>query len=611
MTTLTNSLDTSFEFKNNIVVLIDGTYFAKYQPDSGLVIDSDKLLVDAASINPTQIDLRRATTQINSSTVKILDGVTDDLYTFAAFIGADDNALVGKEITIFFGRVNEAIPFSEYLEISKYIINDVTLTGNFFNIRAKSQEDKAILPAFEQQGTLDSSINDSVLSVALETEDDIFPSAGGIIKIGSEYMLYSAAVFASSITTFTISARGYLQSTANSHTAGDQGTFVQALVGNPIDLILQLLISKGGSGTYDVLEDGAGIDSSLIDTVAFEAIRDTFFSSDVFTLYISDQSELIKFIEANLLVPNNVRIIKNSTDNLISLALLDQSDVLEDVPEIDDSTTLINSAKWKITKNGLQTVVKVQWNWIEGLQKYTRSKTFKAPQSVLDVFGEVAGPSLKFKGVQAVDNGSTIALDRANRYLDRFSTPRATVKLSAFMTEFQHNVGDKIRVTAKHLPAEGGGRGMSSVLELVNRAVNSSTGVVKLGFRFTSYSNVRLGLIAPSPFMNLTITDQRTFEVPDGSCYNVGYVLKLWDMSIDNGDGSFGNYAPDPANIVQSISGNFITMTDLWSTTLTSNIVLFFAPYDESNEEQKAKYAYIVGDSDVFTDGTKGYQVIL
>lgn len=603
MTTLTNSLNQNFEFQNNLIVLIDGVYFGKYQPDSGLVIDADKILVDTVTINPTQIDLRRATTQINSASVKILDGTDDDDYTFSGFMGADDNALIGKEIQIFFGRVGESIPFSEYIEISKYVINDIKKSGNFFTVRAKSQEDKAILPAFDQQGTLDSSIADSDGSVDIASDEDIFP-ATGIIKIGTELMLYSAAVFSSGITTFTVSARGYLLSNAVAHSAGDQANFVQALSGNPIDLILQLLISKGGTGPYDVLHDGAGIDNSLIDTTQFENIRDTFFASDVFTLYVSDESQLIKYIETELLVPNNVRIIKNSMDNLISLAILDQSNLVDAVEEIGDDITLINSPNWKVSKNGLQTVVKVQWNWVEGLRKYTRSKIFKADADILATFGEVKGPSLKFKGVQEADNGSAIASDRANRYLSRFSTPKATVSLSGFMTTFKNNIGDKIRVTAKNLPQEGGGLGMSSVMELVRRSVNTSTGIVKLGFTFTSYTNLRAGLISPSPFLNLAITDQKTFEVPDGACYKVGYVLKLWDYAN-------AAYYPDATNIIASITGNLITMTDDWATPLTSNAVLFFGDYDEVNEEQRSKYAFISDNTNFFADGTKAYQIIL
>ena len=122
---LTNSLNENFEFKNNPIVQIGSTYFGKYQPDSGLTIDADKLLVDSATINPTQIDLRRATTQINTTTIKILDGTVDDDRTFSGFIGADENALVGSEVRLFFGRVGESIPFSEYLEISRYLIDDV------------------------------------------------------------------------------------------------------------------------------------------------------------------------------------------------------------------------------------------------------------------------------------------------------------------------------------------------------------------------------------------------------------------------------------------------------------------------------------------------------
>ena len=52
-------------------------------------------------------------------------------------------------------------------------------------------------------------------------------------------------------------------------------------------------------------------------------------------------------------------------------------------------------------------------------------------------------------------------------------------------------------------------------------------------------------------------------------------------------------------------------MVDDWVTTLTSNAVLFFADYDEVNEEQKARYAFTVDNTDFFADGSKGYQIIL
>jgi len=603
MTTLTDSFDNNLNFQNNIIVKIGSTYFGKYQPDSGLTIDSDKLILDAATINPTQIDLKRATTQINSTTIRILDGSTKDDYTFSVFMGNDPNALIGVTVQLFFGRVNESIPFSQYLEINQYVISDISKSGSFYTVKAKSQEDKTLTPAFEQQGTLDTSINDTDTSILVDTEEDIFP-ASGIIRIGNEFISYSATAFSSGITTFTVSARGFLQSTADDHTDGDQTNYVEKVTGNPIELILQLLISSGGGGAYDLLSDGAGIDNTLVDVAGFEAIRDSFFISDVFTLYVSDIEKLVEYIEDELLVPNNVRLIKNSANNLISIAILDQSDPAATVAEIDDAATLVNSPKWKISKRELQTVVKVQWNWSEGLRKFTRSKTFKASTGILALYGEISGKTLSFKGVLAADNGLVIATDRANRFLSRFSTPRAEVKLSSYMSSFQHNVGDKIRVTAKNLPAEGGGVGMSSIIELVRRSVHTSTGVVKMSFRFTSYSNLRQGLISPSPALDLAITSQSVFEVPNGALYKAGFVLRLWDSASNA-------YYPDAINTIQGVVGNIITMVDPWTTILSANAILFFADYNDVNEEQQSKYAFAVGPTDLFADGSKSYQIIL
>ena len=72
-------------FKTNIIINIDGNYFGKYQPDSGLVIDSDKLVLSSATINPTTVDLKRSLTTIANASMKVLD--KDG--TFSVFIGSD------------------------------------------------------------------------------------------------------------------------------------------------------------------------------------------------------------------------------------------------------------------------------------------------------------------------------------------------------------------------------------------------------------------------------------------------------------------------------------------------------------------------------------------
>ena len=60
------------------------------------------------------------------------------------------------------------------------------------------------------------------------------------------------------------------------------------------------MISSGGGGAYDTLLDGAGIDNTLMDIAGIEAVRDSEFSGDIFTLYISNESRLINWIENEL-----------------------------------------------------------------------------------------------------------------------------------------------------------------------------------------------------------------------------------------------------------------------------------------------------------------------
>ena len=127
---------------------------------------------------------------------------------------------------------------------------------------------------------------------------------------------------------------------------------------------------------------------------------------------------------------------------------------------------------------------------------------------------------------------------------------------------------------------------------------------ISFGLEFTSYTGIRIGLISPSPKLDLTITNQKTFEVPNGTCYGVGYRLLLFD-NVNN------IYFNDALNTIEEINGNIITMADNWVTILGANVSLYFANYDDSNGDQRAQFAYTAPDTNVFLiDNSKAYEII-
>jgi len=190
--------------------------------------------------------------------------------------------------------------------------------------------------------------------------------------------------------------------------------------------------------------------------------------------------------------------------------------------------------------------------------------------------------------------------------LARLSSPLASVKLKANFEVLETNVADNVEVTHRFLPQQGGSLGFSGIMEVMSKSINSleKDPNIGLGLEFTSYTGIRIGLISASPALTGVITSQKEFEVPDGACYGPGYRLRLFDNVLNT-------YLPDPINTVESISGNVLTMTNDFVTVLGANVSLYFADYDNSNGDQRAKYAYVAPDTGIFViDNSKAYQII-
>jgi len=55
------------QFQLNIVITIDGINYARFQPDSGLVVPDENLLVGAVSLPASGVDLRNVRTTLASN----------------------------------------------------------------------------------------------------------------------------------------------------------------------------------------------------------------------------------------------------------------------------------------------------------------------------------------------------------------------------------------------------------------------------------------------------------------------------------------------------------------------------------------------------------------
>lgn len=565
-------------FRGNVVVSIDGTYFSQYQPDSGLTVDSDKLgLVDNAKINGVALDIRKANTPIATINFDLLDKDA----VVSSFIGASSNSLQNAEVKLYFGFMTGSFDFSDYVLLGITRINRINKEANGFKFASKEVTDLMQRALLNVGNNLDGPINNTQTTIDLVDASN-FPTSGRI-KINDEFIQYSGKLG----NQLTGVARGDLTSTAEEADDGDDVLLVTEKEAQSMDIIL------------DVLLNDLAIDPALIDQTSFTDLRDNEFNGeDDFTLYIYNVSNALKWLEERILEATNTRLF--SVNGVITIGLLDQVPKFEDLPEINEEHTQ-SVPRWSLTSDKIVNKIIVKWAYNEGTQKFTKTSTFTDNDSVA-TFDERTPLTLNLYGVFS----SSIVANRANRLLARFSTPKAQIKAKTHLNRLGINIAENVRLTHRYLPQEGGSLGFSDTLEVMSKSVSGlhRGASITFGLEFSSYTGIRIGLISPSPKLDLAITDQRTFTVPDGSCYGLGYRVVLFD-NVNN------IYFSDPVNEIIEINGNVLTMKDNFITTLGPNVSLYFANYDNASGDQRAKYAWSAPNTGVFEiDGSKAYQII-
>ena len=598
-----SELEASRSLKINLVFKIYApsptgtTYFSKYQPQSGLVVDSDKVgLVTSFSVPGQQIDLLTARADVGQATVELVD---KDL-VFSNFMGQPLSALIGLKADLFVGLITDAgMPFSEYIpEKISYVIKTIEKSGSKYKIGLRSPADRMQVPIYNFRGNLNAFTLAAATTLVIETGTDTFDGPTGRAKIGNEFVQYTGKSFASALTTLTGVSRGDETSTAEDHKAGEECWFVEKIVANPIDILLQLLTSTGAgtNGAYDLLFDGIGIPIAEIDVAKFLSIKATFFPSDTFTLFFYDIQNALKYIEVELLQANNLRFTEE--DGLLSIAILDQSIPGDTLPIVDEDVILRSPAPtWKLSEQRLFNSFVMQYFFNEGTGTYAKTKQFDDLSSQA-IHGVRTQSDFKFKGITS----DGIAQERGNRLLARFSTPQSEISATQFLKTYGTPPGEKVTFTHGDLPSPGGGIGLSHELELLKRAINYATGQVQASYVFTSYINLRRGLIAPSSTV-FSVTSTTVFNVPtgEGARYKIGYVLRSFSNTT--------HLELEGNNEVIDVTGDQITMANAWPSLTPSTTYLKFADYDFASDAQKAKYAFIVGGSGLFADGSGGYKI--
>lgn len=591
MTTYLESLPEK-KFVPNIVVRLLGEYFSIRQPDRGLVVDDDKNgLVATVTVNPTAIDPFRATTTISNYSLRLLD----KFEAITVLFDANPQYFQGELVEIWLGRVGVGMDFADYLQLPDTFVAKVSKQDASYTFTTREQRDRLSTGAFNTQGKLGVSIFAATTVITLQSTAS-FPTFG-LMKVDDEIISWTGI----SGNNLTGCIRGEEGSVPADHDLGAIAYLVEAVEENPVTLLLQLLISSGGGGPYDVLSDGASIDQAMIDIAQIEGIRDTFFSSRTFRFLIYGLDSLKQFIEDEVLFPLGIRLRANS-NGLIGLALLDRTEFVIDVPILDHDE-ITKAPDYDIDDTKINNQLRIQWDYDDATGLYKRVSEFSDSDSIAE-FGEKDWFEMNFKGIREDLDGEDVVNDIQLLFFGRFSFPKPNIQANTHISSSYLQLGDHPDLLTTRLPNSDGELNFGDSLEVISRALNLATGDVRFQLAFTSFTGVRQCYIAPSDIVQ-SFSDQKTvtFGAGRGDLYRAGWFMRLYDESIPE-------YASLQINEIASVVGDVVTFVNNWTTPLIAlTHRIKFADYDDVTAQQK-RFCFMssVGGGD-FPDGGHTYRI--
>lgn len=624
MSTYLEEVISTKKYVSNVVIQIDTNYFSIRQPDSGLTIPVPyDRCVDSLILNPTSLDIRKVTTTISTFSFKLLD--KDGIIT--ALVLGDAANLNGQAVRIFLGRSNVDMDFADYFELPTTYISKLDHGENSYNISSSEQTERLNRPIYN----LTSAVGvDLLIGTTIWTmRDDItdFPTSG-FLKIDDEFVSYSGKDLINN--RFTGVIRGELNSIPAEHDIYTDCYLVETITDNPLNIILKILISGGGGGTYDVLDDGLGIDQNLVDIAEIEALRDELFLGHQFTLSMYNIASALKYIETELLMVNQLRFTF-SRNSKLTLAILDKARFVEE-DDIIDEDTITKFPKWTIDGDKLTNIIEAEWDYNEGTGKFQAKDIYEDAPSIA-LYGRQTPLKFKFKGLKATLDGQLLVDDFGTKLVERLAVPTPIVSINTQIDKSLQTIGDKSYLVSSKIPAADGSLNFASNLEIISRGINHTTGDVQFKLAFTSYTNIRSAFICPSDLVTETVSQSRLkIAVGRGAQYLVGWYMLLWDevgqvYEADPpnkivGIEEDGNYLlTESGNFLIAENGNFLTQeADIgddtiifennWTTTVTfpNTYRIRFADYDEATASQH-RYGFISDGGANFDDGTPTYKV--
>lgn len=304
----------------------------------------------------------------------------------------------------------------------------------------------------------------------------------------------------------------------NYDTPQQAGSTVQNYVlfeGNPVDLMLQIILSTGngsnwsGTGTnYDVLPScqGIGVPWQQVDITGFETQRNQYLSWMTFSGYFSAQVMAISFIQKNILPVCHGYLYVNKAGQITFTATYAPIGTVDAITL--DQTNIVGIPKFNAylqTGGYFYNDITVSWDY-QPISDYYLSQREVVDGTSISNYREDSSLPVTAQFVKSNFAGYNIANRAINIYLKRFSNPPPVITLQTFDSVNLLTPGALVYINHPNIPnyltGKDGGN-IPILCECINASPNFSDGsmsVMLLGIGF--YQFKKYGRISPPSILN-------------------------------------------------------------------------------------------------------------
>lgn len=367
---------------------------------------------------------------------------------------------------------------------------------------------------------------------------------------------------------------------------------------------------------YDTLADGMRMSPDEVDVDEHERLKRLFLSSFDYDFFLKETVDGKEFLEEQIYSPiaaySLPRKSRASAGYHIGPIPGQKTPILSDinVKRADQiklkrgtSRNFFNEILYRFEEDVLED------RFLAGritISQTSKDRILGAPKSL----------NIDSKGLRRSLLGASIALSQSNRRLDRYKFGAESISIEVlYKIGFNVEIGDIIIFEGKNLKVTDITRGdrefKSRLMEVQNKTFNIKSGKIKLDLIDTNFlGQGRYALIGPSSqIKSASSTTQFIIEESFNSPFGQNEFQKWENFTLPVVKVHNADFSNDDTSVIQSFSGNLVTISPALSFTPAVGDIMELSNYDDpitTTDQIKLLYGHMQ-DSATFGDGEPQY----